>query len=210
MRRNARWTLAALAVLAVLVSVSRAAGAQCGGLQNAYGPYDYRTATEFQKQLVEGAHFTPQVESLQRGINNRQFGGDIDYTLRAFPNHPRALLAMKRLGDRERKAKARGATYPVECYFDRAVRFAPDDPAVRVVFGHYLIDKGDAAGARKQLELAREKAHDNANLSYNLGLAYFDLKDYALAREYAKRAYELGFPLDGLKKKLQQAGQWQG
>jgi tetratricopeptide (TPR) repeat protein len=78
------------------------------------------------------------------------------------------------------------------------------------VYGHYLIDRGDAAGARKQLELAREKARDDANLSYNLGLAYFDLKDYALAREYAKRAYELGFPLEGLKKKLQQAGQWPG
>ena len=68
MRRNARRTLAALAALAVLVSVSRAAGAQgmaCGDLQNAYGPYDYRTATEFQKHLVEGAHFTPEVESLK-------------------------------------------------------------------------------------------------------------------------------------------------
>ncbi len=194
------------------MSVSRAAGAQgmaCGDLQNAYGPYDYRTATEFQKHLVEGAHFTPEVESLKGARGSATVGGDIDYTLRAFPNHPRALLAMKRLGEREKKLKVRGANYPVECYFDRAVRFAPDDPAVRIVFGHYLIDKGDAAGARKQLELAREKARDNANLSYNLGLAYVDLKDYPLAREYAKRAYELGFPLEGLKKKLQQAGQWQ-
>jgi tetratricopeptide (TPR) repeat protein len=211
MRRNARWTLAALAIL---MSMSPPAAAQgldaCGSLETAYGPYDYRTATESQKRLVEGAHFTPPVESLQRGIGNRSLGADIDYTLRAFPNHPRALLAMKRLGEREKKPKVRGANYAVGCYFDRAARFAPDDPAVRVVYGHYLIDRGDAAGARKQLELAREKARDDANLSYNLGLAYFDLKDYALAREYAKRAYELGFPLEGLKKKLQQAGQWPG
>lgn len=213
MRRNARWTLGAIAALAVLGTLPPIAGAQgleaCGSLENAYGPYDYRTITEFQRQLVEGAHFTPQVESLKRGISGGSPGGDIDYTLRAFPNHPRALLAMKRLGERERRPKVGGANYSVECYFDRAVRFAPDDPAVRIVYGHYLIDKGDPAGARKQLELAREKARDNANLSYNLGLTYFDLKDYALAREYAKRAYELGFPLQGLKKKLQQARQWQ-
>ena len=91
MRLNARWTLAALAALAVLVSVSRAADAQgmaCGDLQNAYGPYDYRTATEFQKHLVEGAHFTPEVESLKGARGSATVGGDIDYTLRAFPNHP--------------------------------------------------------------------------------------------------------------------------
>jgi tetratricopeptide (TPR) repeat protein len=213
MRRNARRTLATLAALAVLGTLPPTAGAQgleaCGSIENAYGPYDYRTITEFQRQLVEGAHFTPQVESLQRGIGNRSLGGDIDYTLRAFPNHPRALLAMKRLGEREKRAKVRGATYPVECYFDRAVRFAPDDPAVRVVFAHYLIDRGDKAGAGKQLELVQGKVDDDANLSYNVGLAYFDLKDYARAREHAKRAYALGFPLQGLKKKLQQAKQWQ-
>jgi tetratricopeptide (TPR) repeat protein len=211
MRRNARWNLAALAVLVVLGSLPATAGAQgCGNLRNAFGPFDYRTVSEFNRELVEGAHFTPEVESLKRGSGSATVGGDIDYTLRAFPNHPRALLAMKRLGEREKKLKVRGAKYPVGCSFERAVRFAPDDPAVRIVFGHYLIDKGDAAGARKQLELAQEKARDNANLSYNLGLAYFELKDYPLAREYAKRAYELGFPLEGLKKKLQQAGQWHG
>jgi tetratricopeptide (TPR) repeat protein len=209
-----RWSLAPLAVLALLGSFPPTAGAQgldaCGSLRNATGPWDYRTVSESNRELVEGAHFTLGVETLQQKINRRHFGADIDYTLRVFPNHPRALLAMKRLGDREKKLKVRGATYPVECYFDRAVRFAPDDPAVRIVFGHYLIDKGDAAGARKQLDLAREKARNDANLSYNLGLAYFDLKDYALAREYAKRAYELGFPLEGLKKKLLQVNQWQG
>ncbi len=212
MRPSPRGTLVALTAAAVLGSLAAPAAAQsldvCGSLKNAFGPFDYRTASAADRELVEGAHFTPGVESLSRQINNRYFGADIDYTLRAFPNHPRALLAMTRLSARERKDKPRGATYPVQCYFDRAIRFTPDDPAVRVVFGHYLIDKGDPGGARKQLDLVQEKAREDANLSYNLGLAYFDLKAYGLAREHAKRAYALGFPLPGLKKKLQQANQW--
>lgn len=213
MRPSQRCTLAALAVAAVLGSLPPPALAQgldaCGSLKNAFGPFDYRTVSESNRELVEGAHFTPGVESLSRPINNRYLGGDIDYTLRAFPNHPRALLAMKRLAERERKEKPRGASYPLQCYFERAIRFTPDDPAVRVIFAHYLIDRGDQAGARKQLELVQDKARDDPNLSYNLGLAYFDLKEYGLAREHAKRAYELGFPLQGLKKKLQQVKQWQ-
>ena len=48
----------------------------------------------------------------------------------------------------------------------------------------------------------------DANVAYNLGLIYVDLKDYENAREYAKRAYDGGFPLPGLRQKLVQAGQW--
>jgi hypothetical protein len=37
---------------------------------------------------------------------------------------------------------------------------------------------------------------------------YFDMKDYGKAVEYAKKAYDLGFPLAGLRNKLKQAGKW--
>jgi uncharacterized protein (TIGR02996 family) len=181
----------------------------CGPIQTGgYGPFDYRTATAYQKRLVEGAHFPREVETLQRG-HRGSLGGDIDYTLRAFPNHPRALLAMVRLGEKTKRQMPQGASWPVECYFERAIRFTPDDPAVRVVFAHYLLERGDKEGARKQLELVEGKVDNDANLSYNAGLAYFDLKDYARAREHAKHAYALGFPLDGLKKKLKQVKQWE-
>lgn len=181
----------------------------CGPIDTGgYGPFDYRTATAQQKLLVEGAHFRRETELLQVR-KGRRLGGDIDYTLRAFPNHPRALLAMVKLGEKDKTERPHGALFTLSCYFERAIRFTPDDPAVRVVFAHYLINKGDKAGARTQLELVQEKVGDDPNLSYNAGLAYFDLKDYARAREHAKRAYELGFPLQGLKNKLQQVKQWQ-
>jgi hypothetical protein len=34
-------------------------------------------------------------------------------------------------------------------------------------------------------------------------------KNYEEARNYAKKAYELGFPLPGLKNQLIQAGKWE-
>ena len=46
----------------------------------------------------------------------------------------------------------------------------------------------------------------NANIHYNLGLVYLDLKDYPKAREHAQRAYELGFALTGLRKRLEAGG----
>jgi hypothetical protein len=179
----------------------------CGELRNAFGPFDYRTAKPEHKELVEGAHFTRDVETLRRGVTGK-IGGDIDYTLRVFPNHPRALLAMMKLGERERNEKPTGSSYPVGCWFDRAIRFAPNDGAVRLLFGVYLSSRGQKQDAIKQLGMARELVGEDANLHYNLGLAYFDLKQYDKALEHAHAAYRLGFPLPGLRTKLQKAGKW--
>jgi len=199
-------------VLLLLWCLSRPALAQgesaCGDFRGGYGPFDYRTASLKDKEIVERHHFTPDVENLRRGESG-PLGGDLSYTLRAFPNHPRALLSMMKLGEKAKTERPRGAAYTVECFFERGTRFTPDDGTVRLLYGIYLSKKGRKQEAIKQLEAAQELAGQNANIHYNLGLAYFDLKDYALAREYAKRAYELGFPLEGLKKKLQQVRQWQ-
>lgn len=67
----------------------------CGSLQNAFGPFDYRDpeARGEPLRLVESAHFTPSVESLVKG-NSGTVAGDLDYTLRAFPNHHRALYSV--------------------------------------------------------------------------------------------------------------------
>ena len=94
-----------------LAGFACAASAQtnpCGELGNSFGPFDYRTVPEQPKRLVEGAHFTPVVESLIRGNTASGPGGDIDYTLRAMPNHHRALLATVRLGEIEKTGKPFG------------------------------------------------------------------------------------------------------
>jgi tetratricopeptide (TPR) repeat protein len=182
----------------------------CGDLVNAYGPFDYRRAnTDFADsiRLVEHAHFTPEVEAGIKG-NSGTVGADLDYTLRAFPNHTRALSAMGRLGILQKTLRLPGANYPVECYYDRAIRFAPDDGTVRATYGSYLFSRGQSEQAMKMFTQAVELEPENASINYNAGLAYVKAKDYVLANKYAQKAYSMGFPLPGLKNQLVSAGKW--
>lgn len=178
----------------------------CGSLGNAYGPFDYRTDKN-KLQVVESFHFTPSVEHLQQGKSG-SLGADLDYTLRAFPNHHRALYAMMRLADRSPAGQPRGAQYPVECYFERAIRFRPDDAQVHVLYGFYLIGRKRTEDARKQFETAEKLEPTDPQVLYNLGLGYADLKDYDKSLAYAHKAYKAGVRFGGLRERLQQAGRW--
>jgi len=178
----------------------------CGSLENAYGPFDYRTA-KHQLRIVEKFHFTQDVEALRQGSTG-PVGGDLDYTLRASPNHHRALNAMMNLAFKVRNDKPRGAQYTIECYFDRAMRFAPDDGEVLVLYGVYLARANHKQDAVQAFERALKFEQQNPNVHYNLGLVYFDLKDYDNARKQAHLAYKLGSQLPGLRDKLKQANQW--
>lgn len=179
----------------------------CGPLQNAYGPYDYRSDMD-KLAIVEGAHFTPEVANLVRGNTAASPGGDIDYTLRAFPNHHAALMSMVRLGDKEKKAKPSGSRYTVECWLYRAVRFRDNDATVKMIYATYLAKKGSNAEALKQLNDAVQLGEDSATLQYNIGLVYFNLGKYDEALKHAHVAYQAGFPLPGLRDKLKKAGKW--
>lgn len=186
----------------------------CPELRHGYGPYDYRTATKEQKQLVEGAHFFPNVENLVSGTKHPAHGyivipgGEIDYTLRAFPNHPRALLALSRLSIRDSTDKPEGIKAPVDCYFQSAIKYRPTDSMVRVIYGVHLAKLGQTDKSLEHLQKAEELSGGGANLYYNLGLAYFQGKRYPEALEAAHKAYALGFPLPGLRDMLKRVGQW--
>ena len=178
----------------------------CGALTNSYGPFDYRTS-KAELKIVEDYHFTPDVETLRHG-NTATVGGDIDYTLRASPNHHRALMSMVNLAVRTKSDKPLGPRLTVDCYFDRAMRFANDDGAVRIIYGIYLYRTGKKVEARRVLEDARKIDDGDPNLHYNLGVVYFDLGDKENALASAQKAYQLGAQLPGLKEKLRKAGIW--
>lgn len=209
---RSRTRMVATAIIMAILGVACEASAQdeteCGSLAHPWGPKDYRKLTYFEKNLVENAHFTPSVELLQSGVSSAQVGGDIDYTLRAVPNHARALLSMSKLTVKEKKLRPAGASYEIGCYFERAIRFQPDDPDVRMVYGYHLLRHGDKQGAIRELEKARDIGGGGANLHYNLGLGYFEAGEPDKALEEARRAYALGFPLPGLRDKLKRAGKW--
>ncbi|TQE90816.1 MAG: hypothetical protein FKY71_20345, partial [Spiribacter salinus] len=130
---KAIWILLGLVLLLVVPAVW---AQSCGSLGDGYGPYDYTNAEHREERLpiVTRAHFTPQVERLERGQSGH-LGGDIDYTLRAFPNHHRALDAMSRLAVREDTHKPSNMRYTVRCWFHRAKEFAPDDGMVWMLEG---------------------------------------------------------------------------
>jgi tetratricopeptide (TPR) repeat protein len=181
---------------------------QCGDLSNAFGPFDYRTARDADKKIVELHHFNNNVESLTRGVTD-YIGADLDYTLRVFPNHVRALWTLSRLSRQENKEQPQGTRWTVDCYFERAIRFQPDDGEVRMVYGLHLLKIGDKTASSRELEKAAELSKGNAQVHYNLGLAYFELGNYEQAMAQAKLAYALQFPLPGLRDKLKRAGKWQ-
>jgi len=183
--------------------------ANCGPLSNAYGPFDYRATRGEELAVVERFHFTPEMENLVRGTGKNLVGGDLDYTLRAFPNHHRALLAMMRLGERERTAKAAGANYQVECYFVRAVTFKPDDVVSRMLFAKFLLNTKRRNEALQQLALAQPHALNNPFSQYNLGLSFLEAEQYDQALKHAHQAMALGFPRTELRDQLQAKGQWQ-
>ncbi len=208
--------IALLIISLISTNLQAAADAEafCGPLDefDQFGPFDYRNPAERKHNLeiVETQHFTPNVKNLEHG-NDAFLGDEISYTLVRFPNHYPALQAMVKLSIREKDVRPLGARYPVECYFDRAIRFKPGDGIVRMLYGNYLLKlKGRSDDAMEQYQEAVRLQPENANINYNLGLLYLKKKDYGQSIIYAKKAYELGFPLPGLRNQLKKAGKWDG
>jgi len=70
-----------------------------------------------------------------------------------------------------------------------------------------LRDEGKLADAHQAL-LEGEKATDggSAELQYALGLSYYHRKEFEKSRDAARRAYQLGYPLPGLRNMLIKSG----
>lgn len=199
----------------------------CGNLENAFGPFDYTDPEvrvydggigSTRLQIVEGRHFHSAIEDLSFGEQHSMGGlvNNIDYTLRAFPNHHRAIYAIMRLerdlGGKLPQNSPNDAPLRFErsahCYLDRAERFTPNDPTVHLLRGiyyHWLNQLDNALAAYKRSEVLYP---NSAELKYNMGLLYFDQADYENAKKYAKAAYDLGHSQIGLREKLTQVGQW--
>jgi tetratricopeptide (TPR) repeat protein len=181
----------------------------CGGPlenNNFQHPVDFRDRVKegANIELVERFHFTSKVEALLSG-ETAPLPMDINYVLRQIPNHYRALSAMARW-DLEHPRRPDAKYFTVDCYFERAFAFHPDDPDPYFIYAVYLHRKKDYAGALRQYKQAESLGLDSAELYYNLGLLYLDMNDLRQAKLYADRAYRNGYPLPGLKNRLARAG----
>ncbi|MFX1678205.1 hypothetical protein PV762_03145 [Mitsuaria sp. CC2] len=220
-RGRGRWRALVLALAgAVTAHAAVAQGVGCGGLSNNFGPFDYRKFKDLPKidpvtqkmselELVEGAHFIDTCEALIK-CKRGTIGSDIDYTLRAFPNHHRALAAMMQFGERTKRDQPPDAMFTVDCYFKRAVFWRADDFIVRLLYAGYLNDKGKTAAAKDQLQAANKltATSDNAFSFYNVGMVALDLNDVDLAVQSARRAYGAGMTHPVLRQRLMAINRW--
>ena len=204
------------AILALLLSVSALsspgafaqAEIDCGALENPYGPYDYTNGEHRVKYMpiVVGAHFNRDVQTLRKGQSTADPLGDLDYVLRAFPNHHPALDSMTRYF--LQGGRASGTLHTAECYFDRATRFKPDDGMVYLLFGTYLHRLKNYDAAARQSDRSLSLLGDSPDAFYNYALLKADQGNWSQARKYAIEAYSLNHPLQGLKRKLQRNKSW--
>ncbi len=186
-------------------------GLPCNGGNEGFGPFDYTKRAmidKFNLDIVEGAHFTPEVEGLIKG-NRGTLESDLDYTLRAWPNHHRALLSIIKyqLNIQNKLMPGKLAT-PPECYLQRAIHFSPEDSVTYSLYGHYLRKIGHLEDAVKYYEKALELDPGNAKFAYSFSLLLIDLKRYDDAVKYAKIAYQNKHTPNGLKQKLEKLGVW--
>lgn len=213
-----------MAVFVLLVSGSAASLAgDCGSPYDTggIGPFDYTDKSNaIMLDVTERHHFFGRIkrEAFGGGKGDINLTGDLDYTLRAFPNHSMALYAMgmhqlhvRRRSEAEYQALfGRGGMWrSAECYFERALMLRPDDADVHTKYGLYLYRKRDLAGALEKFTKAVSFNPDSAKAHYNLGLITFEMKRYDESREHAKKAYRLGFKKTDLKRLLKRKGKWE-
>jgi Tfp pilus assembly protein PilF len=157
--------------------------------------------------LVEGNHFNEATEQLVRGQTS-VLPADIAFVLNMFPNHYRALTSMARwwLTHDQLPPDFEGRVFTADCYFMRAMDFRPNDWKVRLIYGTYLHRAKRLNEAQQQYAAAEEHGGtESADLYYDWGLLELDLGDIVKAREYADKAYAMGYPLPGLRQKLARA-----
>jgi tetratricopeptide (TPR) repeat protein len=207
------------ALVALMASGSPVLAEECGPvpLPGAAGPYDY-VDPKYSWNLndINQNHWVPaQQELADKRVQYALM--QLNYLLIRVPNHYAGLFELGRIEqlypgisyDPSQAGKDIMFFPPTpECYFDRAFRYRPNDPTLRMLFGLYH-HKG------KRLEKALVEYHkaeamdpESSEIQYNLGLVYLDLKDYEASLKHAQKAYKLGYPLAGLRKKLTAAGKW--
>jgi tetratricopeptide (TPR) repeat protein len=148
-------------------------------------------------------HTGPARERVFSGDYSYNVIDDLNFTLVRWPNHRDALQVLIKF---DLAGGKNGKYAPTDCYLRHAHEFAPDDPEVLLLQAYYHHRKGDKEKAKSEYLQALELDPGNAEAHYNLGLLLVDLKDFKAAVAQAELVYRNGYPLIGLRNKLEKAG----
>jgi tetratricopeptide (TPR) repeat protein len=178
-----------------------------------YNYYDTSPTARERLRLAEGSHFTKSVRMGVAG-NAGSLVGDLHFVLNVFPNHPYALSVMADLqrkpGFSRQHPLRRDSYYPtINCYLLRALQIAPTDINVFLVQAIHQHKQKNYQAAKSSYLQALAIKPDAANVHYNLGLLLLQLGENSAALKHGQAAYRLGYPLPGLREKLQRLGVWQ-
>lgn len=150
-------------------------------------------------------HIQPATKHMEAGKLNMDVMNNLHFVLHKVPNDHRALsllLQWDKAGGQDPRYK------PPVCYFIWAQEFAPTDDLVLKYGGLLFYSHGDIERASRWWGEALKLDPGSTEVHYNLGLVAFDQGRYEDARKHAQVAYSGGYPLAGLRDKLQSVGQW--
>lgn len=178
--------------------------AQCDEAGQSSGHFDYYDQDPAAHKLlgyVEGYHLNQGIAAMNKGGLSHALG-HFDFILNRFPNHPRVLLLVSEVFHRMKTpAKA-------DLYFQKAIQLYPETAPTYAAYGIFLHKSGQLGRAIENYKTSLKLDPGSMSTHYNLGLAYFDKKQFDLANQHAGEAYAQGFPLPGLRDKLKKVGAW--
>lgn len=103
----------------------------------------------------------------------------------------------------------RGNTQKSFAMLDQLLVDVPGMAEAYSVYAAYLFRDQQFERAREVLQRGlRDVPEPTAEMHYFLGLVLLRQKAYEEARTHAKEAYRLGYPLPGLRRRLQSLGHW--
>jgi hypothetical protein len=230
----AKWALVALAYASEASAGGVPYGADMAPDDPQFGPFDYYTTMAANVSVVERVHMGFIITEAKKSQNHCYLWHNLDYTLRALPNHPQALQEMatyleygmachesvKMEYDAYRTVReimeGRWQMNDAEDYFRVALNFRTRDTRVlprhaetHVLYADWLRKKGRRDDAMKQYDMAHKLKPEFANTYYGLGMLYLDMMDLPKAVENARKAYSLGKPPAELRDRLITANAWQ-
>ena len=101
------------------------------------------------------------------------------------------------------------ATYaPIECYFQKAIAFSPNDYRVMQLYSNYLTKKNHPKMAESVYKRALKINNAPLDINYALGILYVEMNELDKAVEQAKIVYDRGFKKTKLARKLKKVNRW--